>query len=508
MFGYTKDVTTPGAPDSIVDWFARFQTWIVSLGWAVVSGGGTTDMVLSSAGEAGGLTKLFMRVWRGSGADVNKVYLRVQNDAAGTNATTAGGYVDSGGAQFTYFMAGDKDAVVVCFKAGAGYRTVYAGLVLPFARTVPDETYSMIATSAMNAGNILRDYTGTWNVAKTIYNHAYFSKGLRDRYDNSFSIYGTICGAGNTIAGQLKHISGKVYDSAINPEDTITTGRPGATTTWIVLQDHTPLKYAMRTGGILPAGIPDGNFSHTFGTANDIAVLFNTIGTFAVGRGWTDIGDIGYLTTSKLLYSVGVNGQEAIYVLFAWTNTTNRLFIHVQNAHPYTQRTSFIELDLAPSYFPANYFISGDKDCIMLVVQIPTGYEMWWGGMVEPFAPGLLTGNTPYKMVAQGVGAGVPGQRLLRDHSGAWNQAVNVFNDGTTLANDSNKNAFDSTTYLVWPYCTFSGVGADYEPVGQNKYYFYTHGGGIAAIDTITIGAQRYRVFFTTAAVPFCMRDA
>ena len=54
-FAHLAGVTTPGAPDEIVDWFATFQQWMTAVvGWTVEAGGGTTNVVFRSISEAGG----------------------------------------------------------------------------------------------------------------------------------------------------------------------------------------------------------------------------------------------------------------------------------------------------------------------------------------------------------------------------------------------------------------------------------------------------------------------
>jgi len=164
-FRHLAGVTTAGAPDEIVDWFATFQAWMIQVGWTVAAGGGTTDVYFQSVGEAAPppLTMLFIRVWRDPG-NPNRVLIEVADDIVPTHITAEAGYVDGGGAQFPFWLSGDRDAINVVFRAGAVYNSVYAGLVMPFAHTVPDETYQMIATSTQIAGSILRDSTGIWDV--------------------------------------------------------------------------------------------------------------------------------------------------------------------------------------------------------------------------------------------------------------------------------------------------------------------------------------------------------
>lgn len=500
-FKYRAETTTAGAADEIVDWFATFQNWMLSIGWTVEAGGGTQDITFRSLSEAGALTMLYLRVWRDL-INVNRVYFRVQDDLAGTHVTTpvAGGYVDSGGVQFAFWLSGDMDAIVVVFKLGAGYMHVYAGMVIPFALTVPDETYRMIVTNDLVAGAILRNHTGIWDVDATLSVNPDMTVAGVDPFDSSLSIPGTYFGTGPDIAGQLMHISGQIQTAGITAQDTIATGRPGATTTWIVLSDTIGRRFALRTGGVLPTGIPDGTFASVSGVAANQAAIYTALAGILVGLGWTDLGDPGVDDSGRLFFSRGQSGEENIYVLFSLVNATSHFNLHVQDDSIGTNRATHWER-LRPTDFPANYWISADKDCVVMAVQIPLGYLRWWAGMVAPFAGGLVApypagpSLSEYSMVAscQGDRIKFTPARLLRQHDGAWLVNTNVENEGVPMTN-CNPNAFDGVTYLVWPCIAVVGVGN--VVVGQMKYLFFTDGGGIANLDTITVGAKVYTVFF------------
>ncbi len=512
-FNHLAGVTTAGAADEVIDWFATFQAWMTSLGWTVEAGGGTQDITFRSVSEAAGLTMLYLRVWRDL-INVDRVYFRVQDDLAGTHVTTpvAGGYVDSGGVQFAYWMSGDMDAIIVCFKLGAGYRHIYAGMVIPFALTVPDETYRMIVATDIQAGTILRNHTGLWDVDSNLYANFEMYNTRIDRFDGSISLPGTYFGRRNEIAGQLKHVTGWIQEPAINQEDTIATGRPGATTEWIVLSDRINSRFAIRTGGVLSTGISDGTFASVTGLAVNHAAIYNALIAVLTGLGWTDLGDPGVHTDGRLFHSTGESGQENIYVLFA--RLVTQFYVYVQDDAIGTHRAGpFATLD--PADFPQNYWISADKDCVALVVHraLPLpGYPLWWGGMVAPFAGGLLApypgaSLTEYSMVAAKQGVGGGNNRVLRGHDGAWTPViVALYSEGANLTN-CNPNAFDGTTYLVWPFVVHAGVGVGgFEPVGQMKYYFDSDGGGIASLDTITVGGKVYTIFFDNFTAAYALR--
>jgi len=517
-FNYLSGVTTPGAPDSIVNWFATFEAWITgTVGWIVASGSGTTNLVIRSTGEAGGLTKLYVRIWRGSGATINYVYMECRNDAVGTRVTTNDGYVDSGGVQFAYFMAADKDAISIHWKTAAGYRWKYAGLVWPFALTIPDETYQMISANLINgAAAILRNQAGLWDQDATLTDHPYLDDALRDRFDNSMSLIGVYYNTGLNIAGQLKHVGGEIGDGAVNPEDTVTTGFAPATTTWIALTDQTPVKFPVRTGGVLPTGFPDGaHFTHQSGVAPDLnTFLTNIIPTFLTGIGWTNHGEQGWIncSVSRLFSSPGEAGIDQIFIGYGYQPAINTgLYGDVQDNLARTHCIYADRLALVAGDFPLNYWLTADRDCFLLTFQRGVEYNAMWMGMVQAFAPGLYApGLTPYKMVLLirvGVG-GAAGMRLLREHDGTWGPGTSGHVLIHTLEEwTSNPNAYDGTTYHLWPSVGAALVGADYEPIGVLRYYFGTKGGGIANLDTITVGARVYTIFFTSATVtPWAMR--
>jgi len=375
-FNHRAGVTTAGAPDEIVDWFATFQLWMTAeVGWTVEAGGGTTDVYFRSLGEAGGLTMLFLHVYRD--AAPNRVRIEVTDDIIPTHTTDEQGYVDGAGAQFAYWMTGDMDAIVVCFRGGAVYNTVYAGMVMPFAQTVVDETYTMIATSLQNAGSILRDSTGVWDVDHPLYEGFLMSRNIADRFDGSFSPGGTYFDRQLNIAGQLKHISCTIMPPALTAGTPITTGRPGATSTWIVLQDRTPTRYAMRTGGVLPSGVPvPGGFVSAAGVAANYAALYAAISAHLVGIGWTALGDPGLgIGPGELYFSAGTSGVDEIFAGYANDVGLTRFYSYCLNDAIGTQTSpTTFPLFLNAADFPINYWLVGDMDCCILVFQRAIGY--------------------------------------------------------------------------------------------------------------------------------------
>jgi len=501
-FRYLAGITTPGAPDEIINWFATFQAWVATAGWSVAAGGGTTDLYLRSASEDGGLMMLYLHVWRDLG-NPNRVRIEVQDDLAGTHATNEAGFLDGAGAQFSFWMCGDKDAISICFLGGVTYHTIYAGLVMPFAMTVADETYSMIATSSRTDGSILRDSDGTWDVDHNLTDSAILDNADVDAYDASFPLCGTFFDAGANIAGQLKHVSGHIDPAALVVQTLLTTSGPEGQTDWIVLQDRFANRYAMRTGGVKPTGSPEvATFAAVTGIATNLADLWTALSTHLVGLGWADLGDPGHHTEGRLYYSQGESGVDEIYIGYSWNNAvTDEFFPYVQDDAVGTHRfpTTYLTY-LGAGYFPINYWICGDLDCCVLVFQKYNGYNLIWSGLVPAFAPGLRPpypgpALSEYQMFA-GMQQGpvfaniLAGQ--LRRHNGVWAQPAVMNDDGAGMVN-SNPNNFDGTTYLVWPILAHTAV--NWEFLGQLRYVGRSSGGGIGSMDTITLGEQVYTSF-------------
>ncbi len=512
-FGYLAGITTAGAPDEIVDWFATFQAWMLTRGWIVANGGGTTNLVMRSLGEDGLRTMLFLHVYR-DGGDPDRVRVEVMDDAAGTHTTAEAGYVDGSGAQFQFWMCGDMDAIVICFLGGAVYHSVYAGMVMPFALTVPDETYRMIATSLVGQGSILRDSTGVWDVDHPLYWHNVMVDGAVDPYDGSYHMIGTFFDRRANIAGQLKHVSGQVTPVALVAQTLLTTGRGSRETTWIVLQDRLNVRYAMRTGGALPIGTPDpGTFAAVTGIVNDYAALWTALSAHMTGRGWQDLGDPGLGASGRLFYSTGESGLEEIYLgMYRETPVINVLHTYVQDDAAGTNRTAARSSRLHTADFPTNLWIGGDRDCCIVVWQRAPGYGFSWGGLVRQFTPGLLppypgASLTPYSLAVfvNGPPLGWQGQ-VLRAKTGAWDETCEYYDDGPN-ADNSNPNNFDGETYLVWPLISCRW-GPPIEPTGALPYVGYSSGGGIANMDTITVDGEVYTVFFTNLGENICVRTA
>lgn len=490
-FQHLAGVTAPAAPDEIVDWFATFEAWIQTAGWVIVAGAGTEDLVISSTGEAAGFTKLFVHIWR-DGVNPNRVRGEVRDDAPGTHETTRLGYVDSGGVQFAFWMTADKDAIAIVFKSGQYYRLIYLGCLVPIALNPPDETYYMVATNGLLSAAILRQHTGVWDRDITNYHDNIADNITLSALDGSFPVYGLLANKRDEIAGEYKHIGAEIGVAVpVMPEDTITTGYGAATSSWIVLS-HLTKKFALQTSAGLPAGLPDGaGFASQAGiTADAIDFITVVLPAFLVPMGWIDLGPPGVDTVSRLFYSQGESGTEDIYCIVGWT-AAGYWRLYVQDDAVGTHRTPAWNYGrMTAASFPSNYVVSGDLDCFVFATIYFGTYYPHWLGMVIPSNPNLP--STDYRLCTHSRQS--DDQYLLRGHDGLYNKSCDWY-FGSPMMGGSQPNLFDGTTYLVWPghlvYPGASGV----ESVGMTKYLFCTSGGGIAQLDTITVGPRVYTVY-------------
>ncbi len=517
-FSHLAGITTFGAADEVVDWFATFEPWAVGIGWTVISGGGTTNLVLRSVSEAGGLTMLFLHIYR-DGGDPSHVRIEVMDDAIGTHETDEQGYLESLDNRFPFWMSGDMDAIVVCWKSGFLYHTIYAGLVLPFALAVPDETYRMIATSRQIRGSILRDSGGVWDVNSEMYDHSGMDNVLKDGLDDTFPLDTTYFGRQADVAGQLKHVSGVIPVESVMVPDILTSQVPGGSSTWIVLADRFKNRYAMQTGGDLPTAFPPdpGTFVAAAGVAANYAALFGALAAHLTGLGWVDLGvpAVPGIASGRYFSSVGESNVDEIYIGFYYlTPVIDTFYVFTQDDAAGTHRDAHPThryLD-APADFPAPYWICGDRDFCIIVFQHGADYSMLVAGLVPSFTPLLLPPRaplTPYSLYAGAMGESPGGLDplglILRDHNGNWNETV-VFLADPNESDLSSPNNFDGTTYILWPMLLYDAI--DTTLLGQLRYVGKVAGGGVANLDTITIGAEVYTVFHTFAGNNFTVRTA
>ena len=495
-FHHLAGVTTRGAADEIVDWFAIFETWIsVVVGWTIESGAGTTDLVLSSVGEGAAFTMLFVRIWRDGATD--HIRAEVLNDAIGTQATDEGGYLDSFGQQFQYYMTADLDAILIASHNYDRDRVLYVGALEPWVITPVNETYYMCATDDLSAdASILRDSGGVWDVDVTMTDFILADNIRRLEFAGTFTLFPRLFDVGNTIAGQYKFLSDQIDDPGVTPGDLLTSIIDGATSTWIVMYDGAR-SFAIQTGDGLPTDQQDGaSWASQAGATASGGAFIATWTAFLVGIGWTDLGSPGLDTVSRLLYSAGEDGTEDIYIILAYLlGGTDNFKLYVQDDAVGTNRTAAALLRYDVGWFPSNYIISGDLNGVFWSLDLddfpPTTDRLFFLGVPFSANPNL---DTEYKVVSW-VFSGGDGH-LLRCGDGVYDQLV-VWNAPTIMAAAANANAFDVNTYVAWPILlsyTITGAGAPVLPIGTLPFCYYSNGAALARLDTFTVGAKVYDI--------------
>lgn len=502
-FSYSTDTA-----NDIPDWFSSFETFLAAIGWTVVSGSGTTTLVISSPGEQGGLTKLYAQFRRGTGADSEKVYHRVQDDAVPTHATTEWSISapGDGSVPFVYFMNGDKDMISVSFKSGPSYNNCYVGLTEAFAQNVTDETTLMVSITPTITGPWvgynLHKHDDTWNATCFRYQHDTWEK---DPLDDSVALFGGIVSAsqfptlGDEIIGQLKNVGGLIADvPALNPEDTLTTGLAGATSTWIILGAGAN-RFAMRTGGTLPLGTADGaHFAHQSQLASSFNDLFTRLKAFTESVGWTVTGNP--VDQDLLFNCAGEDGLDDIWIRIYYDGIRSLIF-RVQDDAGGTHSVSAgyvggVEGPLVPGNFPTYYYVTADRNCLYFTLDKNGVYQTVWAGMFKMFNPDPGSIATPYKVGGCMTPAG--DRNILRDHSGNWDRTLSEMSTTDYIYGDSSPNKYgDGQTYTVWAKALSESGGV---PIGVCPYTYYLSG-TIAVLDTVTVGAQVFKYFTNNIAM-------
>jgi len=490
-----------GTANHLIHWFALLETFLTALGWTVVDGTGTTTVTLSSPGEGGGRTKLFIKFRRGVGALDDNVYCRVQDDLGGTHSTTEK-IIETPGAgaiPFEYWMAADKDKAIVNFKAGADYTGSYVGIVEPFALAVDEEeqmvSIGLHTLGAAGTGHVLKADDGAWN--QSLLSSEVTVAPDKDPLDNSISVVAVKVyeGTVNKCVGQPTDISGRIQICAgLNPEDIITTGYVGATSTWIVMGTLTH-RWCMRTGGVVPVGQLEGaHLAHTNGLATSMVDFEAKLLAFMTAVGWTKIANPAPVEPIDYFwYCVGESGIDDIYLHWTYNGTTLYELTAAEDV-ALTHETAVQDLYITPWDFPTYYFITADRDCLLVTLERAGAFNWMWAGMYQLFLPDPDSYATPYKV-------GTPA-RILRGHGGVWNEGLGPLADG---AANSSPNLYDGVTNIVWQYpvahTTMNVL------VGICKYLHYCDGPTLSLMDTVAIGGRSFRLFAQTAGTWLAMRE-
>lgn len=493
-----------GTANDTAHWFTLLEAFLVGVGWTVVSGSGTTTIVFSSIGEAGGRSKLFIR-FRRHATLLQMIYYRVQDDGAGTHTTTDGGDADVlvapgvGTIPFEFWMGADKDKVIVNIKAGAGYTGCYVGIVEPFALSV-DEEEQMISVALQEMddtaffGYVLKADDGAWD--QSIKSGECEDEYMKDPLDSSVTVFALRCHETtfNKIVGQPTDVSGRIRTLAgVNPEDIITTGYVGATSTWVVMGTGTH-RWCMRTGGNIPVGQLEGAyFAHTNGLALNITDFEAKLLAFMTAIGWTKVANPSPVhPIDYFWYSQGESGVDDIYIHWYY-KATGAWEFSVADDTALTHESTYTRVNMEAADFPTYYYITGDRDCLLVVMEKAGLYEWGWAGMYQMFLPDPDSYATPYKVGTE--------LYILRDHAGLWNQTLAYKTDGAV---SSSPNLYDGVTNVVWQYVLFDGT----LPIGIAKYLHFLDSTAYGIMDTVAIGGRSFRLFVEISTVWRAFREA
>lgn len=477
----------------VPDFFVRLEAFLVAAGWSLVSGGGSTDIVYSSSGELGTLTKLFIRIWR-DGGNPERVYFRVQDDGAGTHATSTANvnWVEApalGAVPFMYWITATKDFLAFCFRSGAAYTGCYVGILAPFAATPPDERMYIVSVGFLNfAARVLERYDGTWDYLCACGRTAYeYNPNDLDGSHPIFGEYVYNSGDNRENYGQMLYCGGAIgawYATGINPEDTIASGYPAATSEWMIFGTG-GARRALAISEPLPAGTGDGaNWGYTEGVAATIGELQAALEAFVIARGWA-VGDwpTPAYTIDRSFSSVGENGIETIVVRWSWDGLRwgGQMYDAIGGTH-YTTRIKPGNESIYGGDWPVRYWFSGDKDCFVVIVELSGIMEWAWYGLCRSFYPNPSLVATEYKVGAFNDAF----EYCLRSPAGEWIRSMGEFTD--FAYSNSSPNLIDGVTFIVWPLTLYGYGAASYVPWGTSQYLHRMSSSGMPLRHTVQVG--------------------
>jgi hypothetical protein len=474
------------------DFWTIIEASLAGAGWILVSGHGTTDIVYRSTGELGTRTKLFVRIWR-PGGNPDRVYFRVQDDAAGTHATSDPTSYPTmpglGAIPFAYWLTCDKDAITLSVKNGASYGGLYAGLVEPFAVGSAGEEQEMVVWAPHSTwARVLRTMAGAWNQTCTI---DQLSTGMNIMtLDNAYTIFG--CFAYRTTNdetyGQLKYISGRISTGAgVNPEDTVDSGFPGATSSWIIM-GTAALRWAMATSAPLPLGLPDGTFAFASGTAADYTALFTAYETLLTGLGWICANWTGVPggPIDRTWHSLGESGVDDLWIRAYWDAGNERVTIQLMDDATGTHASASQAQTVLAKDWPVYYYMAADKDLVLGVVEIEGNLidQAFWVGIMRSAYIDPDSLDTVYK-AARGSYNNL--WMIRNPLTGAWAASFTLTRLDDNYTNSS-PNLADGVSFVLWPslfYLTST-------PVGARKYLYRCSSTHLSVRDTVRVGAQQF----------------
>ncbi len=481
----------------VPDFFTNLEALLVAAGWTLVSGGGSTDIVYTSSGEAGTLTKLYIRIWR-DGPNPERVYFRVQDDAAATHATSTANvnWVEApalGAIAFKYWITATKDFLVFVFRVGAGYTGCYVGILEPFAATPPDERMYIVSVGFLNFNaRVLERYDGTWDYLCSCNRLAYtYNPNDLDGSRPIFGEYVYNSSDERENYGQMLYTGGAIndaYGDGINPEDTIASSYPASTSQWMIFGTG-GLRRALATAEGLPAGQGDGaNWGYTTGVAANIGELQAALEAFVIARGWV-VGawPVPVDPIDRSFSSVGENGTETIVLRWFWDGATWAALIY--DAIGGTHYTNGIKPGNDRIYgadWPVRYWFTGDKDCFVVIIELSGIMEWAWYGLCKSFYgdPSLVA--TEYRV----GGFNDAFEKCLRRPDGNWNGDIAEWYDAGITT--SSPNLIDGKTFIVWPYVLCGRGAGNNVAWGMAQYLYRMWMTGLPVGHTVQAGPHVY----------------
>lgn len=218
-------------------------------------------------------------------------------------------------------------------------------------------------------------------------------------------------------------------------------------------------------------------FGHVSGIAANAVAFFVVLENFLAGRGWILVAGGG--TTSIVYRSTGELGTlTMLYTRIRRTAGTAEIYYRVQDDAAGTHTTTEANLVMPGlGAVPFNYWISGDKNCVIMVIKAGVSYTGCYIGTLEPFALAV----TDERYMHTTIDFNSLSARILRRYSGAYDWASTFYGMLAT----SDPTVLDGSRTLYGGYIRTSND----EIYGQPFYITYNQGGlGFNSQDTITSG--------------------
>ncbi len=503
---------TEGSTRTTASFFAIFEAFIVSIGWTVVAGSGTTNMVISSTGESGLLNKLFVHAWAASATTMR---FEVQDDAAGTHVTTDGNvqYISATLNQY-YALVGDKDYIIIHTNCTIERRTHYVGLLLPiFNNPALDETYRMVSAQLdpdTQGCKLLRNAAGAWDTLQASNTNARMYQGMGTFHPGSYmALHPCPVGTDTNLCGCYKNVSLFDHRKGIQG-DYLTSAYPG-NSVWLKQG-----RVAFMISGTPPVFTDDSiNFISNFLVTNVRLDIFDLlIRPTLLVNGWveTDNTGISGFDRDSFFFNTGEDGISEITIRIYIQGGINTYYGAVYNTAKTQSTIAVPQTVLTHDGLVQTFYAFCDKDCF-------GAYRSWgntWadsfcylGKMLSYVPHSLVVGdNTSYASVAARPRLTTDAAVLRDIYTNNWYSGgghVEFISgqemDGT-WAKPSSLNAFDNRSkifpILIYSYSGGSG-GVKGIPYGQLKYC-YNIDGGIVNGDTVRVGSKIYNVVMINPA--------